>query len=283
MFPIIRNTLATIIVTLFLAAPSYAVTILPDPVFPYAVQYDDFYSYSAKILTELGLPGYDVSTGTGGLDLILMTGAGGFPNKNLVGDAFDNLFDGPVDYTNPDTSGTWSSSLDNLVDYMQFAFGPGITIPVFTFDLNQEGSDSNVYATAIVRIMDGDTVVASWSFDNVTDGIYDPTAWIYVPGEITIEYPLGSGTYITVDNNKGSGKMDFLVYAPTMDLMDYYGLGYTFNASFALTGMNNGFDEIYLTGSYALDGTPVPEPSTVAMIGLGLAAFGFFGRRRARA
>lgn len=75
---LIKKMTLTIGVVLFWAAQSWATpTILPDPVFPNAIRYDDFYSYSAKILTELGYAGYDVATGTGGLDLLLLTGAGG--------------------------------------------------------------------------------------------------------------------------------------------------------------------------------------------------------------
>lgn len=272
----VKSFLGTACMVFCLALPSWAVTVLPDPVFPNAVQYDDFYSYSAKILTELGYEGYDVATGTGGLDLILLTGAGGFPNDNLPGDDFDDVFPGPVDYVNPATSGTWSTSLDLLTDYMEFAFGPGITIPVFTFDLNQTGSTAQMFVTAKVSILDGDTEIASWAFDNLTNGVYDPDDEIFVPDTITIEYP--AGTFITVDNNLGSGKMDFLVVAPTMDLMDYYGNGYTFNASFSFTGLNNGFEEIFLTGAFTPNQQVVPEPTTMVLLGLGITALAFIRR-----
>ena len=275
---IIKHTLGTICLSIFLALPAWAATILPAPVFPNAIQYDDFYSYSAKILTELGYPGYNIPTGTGGLDLLLMTGANGANNQNLAGDpSFD--FADPLEYDNPVTQGTWSSSVDLLVNYLNTAFGPQINIPVFTFDLNQTGAEPNLWVTAYMTVTEGNTVIADWSFDNVLDGIYDSTAKVLAPGEITIEYP--SGTFITVDNNKGSGKMDFVVYSPTMNLSEYTGKGYDFNVYVDFSGLNNGFEELFLTGAFApREPNPVPEPGTVALLGLGLSALALMGRVR---
>ncbi len=259
------------------ASPSWSVTILPDPVFPNAIQYDDFYSYSAKILTELGYAGYDVSTGTGGLDLLLLTGATGATNIGVLDGLYD--FQNPINYNNPTTTGTWSASLDQLVDYLHDAFSPLVNIPVFIFDLNQTGAAPNLFVTSYMSVKNGKNIIEEWAFDNVNDHTYDATDIVTAPGEITIEYP--AGTFITVDNNKGSGKMDFVVYSPAMNLSEYYGNGYTFDVYFEFTGLNNGFEELFLTGTFSPPPpNPVPEPSTLVLIGLALPILALSALRR---
>jgi len=75
-------------------APAY--TILPDPTLlydgiPVASHHDDFWSYSAKIADALQGAGYlpeslgdfQFATGTGGLDVLLYTGAGGQTNQGV--------------------------------------------------------------------------------------------------------------------------------------------------------------------------------------------------------
>lgn len=75
----------------YLLPEASAELILPNPVnlydgIPIASQHDDFWSYSVPVMTTLGskqnlnlpeLQGFNFSTGEGGLDLLLYTGAGG--------------------------------------------------------------------------------------------------------------------------------------------------------------------------------------------------------------
>jgi hypothetical protein len=171
---------------------------------------------------------------------------------------------------------------------MQYAFGISNVIPVFTFDLNQEGKQGDMLVTAYVQIWDpiNNSQVALWSFDNSTqsgNGVYDPDQWIYVPEKLTVLADLNNdGVYETyyADNNKGSGKMDFLVYNPLLNLNDYYDNGYIFNAYFTFTGLNDGFEEIFLTGKYAQPTNPIPEPSTMLLLGAGLLGLAAAGRRK---
>lgn len=182
---------ATIAGLIFItASPSWSVTTLPEPVFPNAIQYDDFFSYSARILTELGYAGYDVSTGTGGLNLLLMTGANGATNTGVLGGLYD--FQDPVDYDNPSTIGTWSAPVDQLVNYLHDAFSPLVNIPVFTFDLNQNAANPNLTVTSYMTVRNGESIIEDWAFDSVNDHLYNTNNKVTAPGTITIEYPEGS-------------------------------------------------------------------------------------------
>ena len=258
-------------------ASSAQALILPDPT-GLAVRYDDFYSFSAHLLTELGYPGFDIATGTGGLDVIIYTGAGG-ANNDAVGAGgaftFENPLDAPSGGPNDTFSGTWGTlqpvKVDNVVDYLHATFGSDINIPVFTFDLNDKAGLGVLGNVTIVNPTNNSTV-ASWAFDTIQNSTFDDTAWVTAPASITV----GN---ITVDNNKGSGKMDFLVYAPTMNLMDYYGEGYNFYGDFRMKDLDGGFEELFLTGKFAPNNV-VPEPGTMMLLGMGMLGLAVYGKRR---
>lgn len=261
---------------IFGASSAQALT-LPDPA-SYAVKYDDFYSYSAQLLTAFGFAGYDRSTGTGGLDLIIYTGAGGADNTTVgAGNAF--TFEDPLNAPNgqqSDTfSGTWGAAqpvkVDNVVDYLHATFGPDVNIPVFTFDLNDNGG-LGVLGNVTIFNPSNNTTVASWAFDTILNSTFDETAWVTAPETIT-------ANGITVQSSNGSGKMDFLVYAPTMNLADYYGKGYEFYGDFRMKDLDGGFEELFLTGNFAPHNV-VPEPGTMMLLGMGMLGLAVYGKRR---
>lgn len=293
-------------VLLLCLGQAQAVTILPDPTsnfdgIPFAIQYDDFYSYSAKLLDLWGYPGYNFATGTGTLDLIVYTGAG-TKNRNIgvgAGGAFNfedpmsaptggptTSFSGWWGQDDQDNDGTADSvngpvSVDNMVNYLHTTFGSDVNIPVFYFDMNQTGDVPDLQVLGDVYIWDPSTStrVKSWAFDSAFqagDGTFDPGAWVTSPGEISVTGI--SGTTYTVNNNLGSGKPEFIVYAPTMDLTAYTGKGYEFVGNFRMQGLNDGFEELFLTGRYSP--FVIPEPATLFLLGSGL--LGLLGLKKRR-
>ena len=266
---------------------------------PVAVTYDEFLSFAAKVLDKwntLGLatlPGFDAATGTGGLDVLLYTGAAGQDNVG-VGTFHTFTFEDPQVNNgggDPTFSGTWGAGtaaihgpvlVDNLLDYLHAQFGPTHNIPVFTFDLNETGKNPDLHLAAYVQIINpaDHSVVNEWSLDDLNfspfpnpgggDGDFDPDSPITVHGEICID---GATQDFCVDNNKGSGKMDFLIYSPTMDLSAYAGHGYEFHGYIQLGDIDDGFEELFISGSVTTSEHPnpvIPEPSTLALFGLGL-------------
>ncbi len=252
-------------------------------------KHDHFYSYSADLLTQLGFPGFDTSVGTGGLDLLVYTGAVGANNASVPGGPFPNPLLTPGGGADS-FSGTWGATgmyspvaVDSVLNFLH-SYDEDLNTPVFNFDMNQTGSAPTVLMNGQIRIWDPltGTVVDSWAFDDIDNGVYDPDSFVTAFGKMDVGLCFNKkGDPVAcyeLDNNKGSGQLDFIAFAPSMDLSQYQGKGYQLLADFRLIGATNGFEELFMTGAVAPGNTTVPEPMTVALVGGAL--FGLFGYRR---
>lgn len=315
----VKKFLSAITATMLVIAPAPGLTAhlvtatLPDvdayfDGIPVATQYDQFYGYSTDLMDQLQAEGhmsaaygdFNFSTGTGGLDVLLYTGAGGQNNVDVGPVGHEMTFEDPVDNSGGSTSsfeGWWGQGdQDNdgtpdgsAPDYIHgpvtvgqvhtylHLINPDNDIPVFYADLNQQGSgaSANMQVTVNAMIIDAvtDTVVAEWSMDGSDNGLYDPYDYVDIPKTLSLT---GDSTHVyDITFNRGSGQPDFVFYAPTMDLSQYND-EYLFVMEGKLNNLNDGFEEFFLTGAIATG--KVPLPGLIWLLLGGLPAMGFVRR-----
>ncbi len=283
---------------------------------------DDFWGYSGQLMSEI----YNVTgdeamntdpkgTGTGNLDILLYSANTKNPGlEDAVPTQGGNITfkEGWWGQNDQDNDGT-PDDVGGPVTVNQVMTQIDSNIPVFYLDLNQTGSNLDLFFTGQVMIFDptGTTMKANFTFDSLGDGTgssspdRDGTFDQDSPGFVTAGGPLDvdafsvalgtieSGGYVA-NHNLGSGQYDYITYSPLLNLGDY-GLEDLFVVNFRLGheididesgkvdgkdwgAMNNGFEEIYLTGLY--QPPIVPEPSTWILLGAGLAGLTFYRRKK---
>jgi hypothetical protein len=324
---ILARIIMVAIMSVFFALPASAL-ILPAPGgtidgIPYALPYDDFWSYSNQILIAIQserpdlLPeeiygDYFFATGTGGLDVILYNGPGS-SNQNVGPDIVGNP-QGDFDFedavkapTGQVTSieGFWGQddqlndgtitgvngpvTVGNVLDYLH-ALNPLNNIPVFYMDMNQTGGEevgqTFTFVGQVMLIDELGDVQHVWAFDNnpqAGDGDFDPDSTITPIAQIPALIGDSGTDYGSIDHNLGSGQADFIAFAPTMDL-SIFNPDWLFVTQFNMTNLNDGFEEIFLTGTITAEQPPppIPEPSTIMLLGAGLLGLGYCTRRRSK-
>lgn len=222
------------------------------------------------------------------------------------------------EYSNPASVEGTTSTVGELLALLQ-SLNPDWTIPLLYADYNQTGGGDSLFMSAQVRIIDPSTgtVAGFWQLDSLFNNTWDQNAPTYNFGDITFTdaanctaigawNPLTgvgcagvttSGSTYTGSHNIGSGKADFMAFAPDMDLSLFdpnflwvatVNLGCNPEGiSIGLDGLaqgqgcnTNGYEEFGIIGGVGT--TQVPEPGSLLLLATGLMAAGFTMRRKSR-
>lgn len=268
---------------------------------------DPFYVASSP--GELGNDGYIVyGTGTNN-NSVVTNGAG-----TLIDDAQSNptgttstFAVGTATETTPtftgDLNSFWSGSLAAIRTELEAGSDPDGQFVVY-FNLNETGNDDlagiDLLAWAHIMLVDADGILPDMHYflggptaPAVGDDIdaNDPN-WVYVHGTICVSSTagfLGFGPCsdaqkafggVDVNQNLGANTAAFAIF--NQELSDLVlNSGYDFiHGEWRFGFINNGFEQMF-TGLTQVGRTQVPEPSTLALLALGLLA-GVAGLRRRR-
>ena len=266
-----------------------------------ASQHDEFISYNRSAIEYYIDEGYnfdEFDNGAGSGNILKLFGF-----NNATNDTFP---DQTTDTQNSPFSGVWPGPGDTFsVGDLQGVLGPDQTTPVFAFDFQQPQPDYVMWMSGYFTVMRDGAVYAQFSFDNVFDGLAntpDPeniptgtTSLVPVPTDLLLQYiTAADGVLHTVpiDTSAGSGAADFYGYTPLFDINDYLSTDLlTFNLYTVDINMESGnyeiqdhpptSEELYLdTSVQAPPNNQIPEPATMALLGLGWVGLGFLNRRK---
>lgn len=194
-------------------------------------------------------------------------------------------------------TGTWDSSIAAFKSYLNG------TSPAFMFNNNEtkekDGSGEDLLAWARLSLRSSTGAANPLNFDftnngglggipggnvaNYTSTGAAPVAADYVLSGGQVTLPIGpGGTNVTFDHNLGANQAAYAIVSPELNEFlatwdENTSLYDVLSIDLRLNGINNGYEQLFVVPS---DYTPVPEPGTMMLLGMGMLGLAVYGKRR---
>ena len=207
-----------------------------------------------------------------------------------------------------DLMGRWDAELSSVVNYLTDANGKLHDL-VFLFDNNEQGSAANalaVWGQVYITDANGNNVMGADNkpicfeisnrspFSGCSSTGPEPADFVLaasfcvnkITGNADFSYltqnSCPSATHYWLSNNLGSNAAEFAAFAPGLNagLRNWANLGYSMSVDLIMLNIGSGAEALAICDQCDIAGTNIPEPASMALVGLSLLGLGAMRRRK---